>query len=409
MVKQYKFLEEQSLFDMQPVNLPTEWIKHLTKSAINEHLHKRDFSKSNYPPSDAEKVAQRCNFIRHCIADSQTLSEPDWKFGLIGVIAFCDNGIDWVHKWSEDYSNYTVEETNKKINYALKFSHPTTCEGLQNQCSTEFCTDCEYNGRIKSPIVLGYENSVYEEVEEQDNQEDKPNLNFPIEVFPANIQKLILNASYVMDAPPEYYAASIIAVTAFLINSQGFVKVKKTGWAEPAVLWIALVGEPGKKKTPVYKYIKAILDKIDKELEDMYFQKKNVADETGIEPTRILIYTSDTTVEGIAYYQDKNPHGIGIMRDELAGFIQGFDKYQKGNDRTYFLSSFSGDDYIVCRKKDAPYKVMPYHNIFGVIQPSKVENLLLNDLRVTDGFTERFLFCLTNYTKRAKANHSRGI
>jgi len=189
------------------------------------------------------------------------------------------------------------------------------------------------------------------------------------------------------------------------------------------------VGEPGKKKkTPVLMLINKILNTIDNQLEAKYLEEiqkynvemlkydvnlKNWKKDANInteppnapkKPVRTLIYSSDTTIEALSDHQSKNPHGIGIMRDEIAGFIEGFNKYQKGggNDKEYYLSAFSGAEYIVSRKGVTPFKVTPYHNIFGSIQPAKVGHLLFNDLKVTDGFTERFLFCLTDYIKRGK-------
>lgn len=424
----YEWLTEQGLLDIQPTPLPKDWQNCLNPnhSAETECLK---LPEGDYPTSNAETIANECNFIRHCIDDVKSLSEPDWKFGLIGVIPFCEGGADFAHKWSGQYFNYSYAETQDKINSSLKFSKPTSCAGIQSTCGDKYCKNCLYKGKIKSPIVLGYNKLEYTGIADEGFKEPELNIEFPIEVFPEKIKKFVQNASYVMDAPPEYFSAGIITVTAFLINSQGFLNIKKNSWAEPAILWMALVGEPGKKKkTPVLMLINRILNTIDKQLEAKYIEElqkydiemlkydvnlKNWKKDGNIDaeppiapkkPVRELLYASDTTIEALSENQSKNPHGIGIMRDELSGFIEGFNKYQKGggNDKEYYLSSFSGDEYIVSRKGVTPFKVKPYHNIFGGIQPSKVEYLLFNDLKVTDGFTERFLFCLTDYIKRGK-------
>lgn len=425
----YEWLEDQGLFDMEPAPLLDDWLEHLNKPEPRQYTRENSVKSESYPTSNAELVAQKCNFIRHCIDDTATLPEPDWKFGLVGVLAFCENGNDYVHKWSEDYNNYKVEETDKKISATLKFGSPSSCSGIQEMCGTEYCINCEHNGKIKSPIVLGY-CTVYDY--EPEPKEVKLDLNFPVEVFPEPVQELIKTASFVMDAPLEYFSASILAVNATAINSKAFLKVKKVGFVQPAILWTLLVGEPGKhKKTPVYNLIKSFLDKINDELGEKYnielktykadLQKYEIdlknwkssqnttvePPEPPKEPVRTLIYTSDTTIEGLSCRQSINPHGIGIMRDELSGFFASFDIYKGGggNDRPYYLSSYSGEEYVVLRKKDPPYTVRPYHNIFGCIQPDNVAKFLIKDLKVTDGFTERFLFSLTNYTKRAKTTH----
>lgn len=412
----YEWVTEQGLLDIQPALLPEDWqncLIHNNHSAETEDLKPTE---DDYPPSNAEMVAKECDFIRHCIDDAKTLSEPEWKFGLIGVIPFCEGGADFAHKWSKPYPDYTYAETQEKIKNSLEFGKPTSCSGIQLNCGDKYCKNCLYNGKITSPIVLGY-NQAERKVPVWD-------INFPVEVFPTEIQKFISDASYVMDAPVEYFASSILAITGFLINSQAFIIVKNISWKEPAVLWILIVGEAGrKKKTPVYKFMKSILDNIDETLEQEYQEAKKVYQneilkynvdlknwkenafgnppEKPTKPVRTLIYTSDTTIEAISYHQSQNPHGIGVMCDEISGFFMGFNKYQKsGNDRQYYLGSFSGDKSFVLRKQEDSFNTKPYHNIFGTIQPPVVANILLKDFRVIDGFVERFLFSLTNHVKK---------
>lgn len=158
----YEWVTEQGLLDMQPEQLPEDWINHLTSKNNSERTEVATQSEANYPPSSAEKVVKHCNFIQHCIDDSENLSEPDWKFGLVGVISFCEDGEKQVHEWSKPYNNYSYDETEEKINDAKKFNKPTTCAGIQSNCGGEHCEYCIHNGKIKSPIVLATQRKSYQ-------------------------------------------------------------------------------------------------------------------------------------------------------------------------------------------------------------------------------------------------------
>jgi putative DNA primase/helicase len=57
-------------------------------------------------------------------------------------------------------------------------------------------------------------------------------------------------------------------------------------------------------------------------------------------PDMARTLVGDTTVEALADIMDKNPRGVLINRDELAGWVRGLDQYKggKGNDRQFYLS-----------------------------------------------------------------------
>ena len=67
-----------------------------------------------------EKLLENCSFVHHCQDDAATLSEPHW-WSMITILAvFGKPGKDKIHELSQAYPGYTGEETDKKIEYALK-------------------------------------------------------------------------------------------------------------------------------------------------------------------------------------------------------------------------------------------------------------------------------------------------
>ncbi len=158
----YEWLTEQGLLEMEPVELSEKWVEHLTKpvkvakTLQNKPIEFERDEKGNYPPSSPEKMAERCNAVKNFIEHSPTLSEPGWN-ALLSLTVFCENGREYAHKWSENYNGYTPEETDRKIDEKLNFGKPMTCRGLQTTYGDEYCVNCEYSGKINTPVVLGRE------------------------------------------------------------------------------------------------------------------------------------------------------------------------------------------------------------------------------------------------------------
>ena len=106
-----------------------------------------------YPESDAERVFERCQWMRHCQDDAKSLSEPEWM-DMLRVLARCTNGRERAHKASEPYDGYTEAETDAKFNHAVKYE-PASCARIQSEYGAH-CGGCSH--KVKSPIVLGQAN-----------------------------------------------------------------------------------------------------------------------------------------------------------------------------------------------------------------------------------------------------------
>lgn len=104
-----------------------------------------------YPPSEARRVYQHCAALRE-VADVQgNVDEPLWR-NMLGLVKHCVEGISLAQKWSKGHPDYRPEETEEK--YENWGAGPPTCEQF-GRC-TDACGPCPHNGKIKSPIHLGY-------------------------------------------------------------------------------------------------------------------------------------------------------------------------------------------------------------------------------------------------------------
>jgi len=124
-------------------------------------------------------IAEKCAQIRNFRDSRGVLSEPVW-YRALGVFAFCEDGDEFAHQISSGDPRYSKTETQDKLDRARGFG-PTTCAKFHGLDSA-VCERCPHWGKIKSPIVLGREQSrVHENVEsgpkERGERDEQPQTN----------------------------------------------------------------------------------------------------------------------------------------------------------------------------------------------------------------------------------------
>lgn len=417
--KHYEFTEGKSLLELEAAQCP-EWllelilksnprttlIKTTQKEKGQKILTSRHWEKQT---SSAALIIKRCAWLRTSIRNSRTLSEPEW-FMQVGLLCYTKEAPDIIYETSKDYPNFNKSETKEKINNWLTNSDgPPLCESIQNQCGDELCKSCPVNRYIKSPIRLGYESRKLEE------EKIEP---FPIEVLPDSFKNYAVAAANSIQCPVDYIVCSLLVVASTLIGGNKQVRVGND-WHIGVNIWMALVGSPSSKKSPAMAKALEELQAIELENNHEYQseamlyeieQKKYEADltvwkknyqqgnheEPPPEPKKPIqerLSTSDVTVEGLGQLFSDNPHGIGLITDELSGIMRSMNQYKsgKGSDRSHYLSMWNNASLIIDRKKQDPI-IIPRSSlsILGGIQPDILCELSdKND----DGFKERFLFC----------------
>lgn len=229
---------------------------------------------------------------------------------------------------------------------------------------------------------------------------------FPVTVYPDLIQQFIEAANKGLNFPQDYLGASILfAVSAATGNS---IRAEvMPGWHESAVLYLAIVGNPGTSKShplsfalkPIEETDKANFEKYKKQKaeydENITLSKKERA-EKGLTsyPTKPVweqTIVSDATPEALAETHKHNQKGVSVVMDELVAWVKNFDRYNKGSEQEFFLSAWSGKAVRINRKTSEPtYLPLPFISICGTIQPSVLDEMLKN--RTGNGFIDRILF-----------------
>lgn len=113
-------------------------------------------------PYYAAEIINRCGvFAESFNTKGKDDPEPLWS-NILSVLAFTEDGPQYAHQLSEGHAGYNSEKTQIKFDYkvgkkAIGELKPVLCETFAGQSSTcaARCLACPFNGKIKTPLVLG--------------------------------------------------------------------------------------------------------------------------------------------------------------------------------------------------------------------------------------------------------------
>jgi hypothetical protein len=253
---------------------------------------------------------------------------------------------------------------------------------------------------------------------------------FPADILPAPIAAYAQAVATTMPCPLDFVGLSIMTIAGSLIGACREIAPKRT-WHEIPMIYAALVGDPGDKKTPALdavarpvqaeatsfardhegrmeEYERAML-RYEAQLAAWKKTKANpktYADHPVPQPKKPerpvcrRLEASDTTVEALALVLKENSRGIVLIHDELSGWVRALNQYKggRGNDREFFLRAWSGTSITVDRK--VLRDVLPQGHlrlqrpalaVLGGIPPS-VLPILSDERGFEDGFPHRILF-----------------
>ena len=246
-----------------------------------------------------------------------------------------------------------------------------------------------------------------------------------VETFGPRLANWIERAAEAKSAPPDYVVAGLLAVVGSAIGNTRWVQAW-SGWSEPPILWTMLIGAPSSNKSPALDAVMGPLREVERELRrDMegdvaaWTEKAEVAklteaawreavkaaikaDETpperpasansGDAPFLPRFAISDSTVERLGVILANQPRGTMMLRDELAGWLQGMTRYAGGStDRPFWLEAYGGRSYPVERMGRDPVHIERLSiGATGGIQPDRLKSLLMKS-GDDDGLLARFL------------------
>ncbi len=223
---------------------------------------------------------------------------------------------------------------------------------------------------------------------------------FPIDVFPEQVRRHILDAEESLNFPKEFYAAGILSTVAGAIRNN-FQLQFKDGLVSIASLYLMIVGRSGlNKSSPLERALKPLMDKelaydIEyKQKQAIYKKHKEEGIKDATEPTCQRCLINDATMEATLEILAENPLGLTLYYDEFMGFLKSMDKYRSGDDVQKWLSIWSGKMIRLDRKKqDSVLIGMPFMNNVGTIQ-TDVLIKFIHSFKENNGFIDRMLYAI---------------
>jgi hypothetical protein len=98
-------------------------------------------------------IVRQCGQLQALRDKRGNIAEPLW-YAVLGVLVFCEDGVDLGHKWSKGYPGYTYEETQARLDRARRLKGATTCKHFYS-LNPQVCEACAHWQKINSPIALG--------------------------------------------------------------------------------------------------------------------------------------------------------------------------------------------------------------------------------------------------------------
>jgi hypothetical protein len=217
---------------------------------------------------------------------------------------------------------------------------------------------------------------------------------FPLDILPGALRSFVETHGVVMGCDVSALAMAVLAALSGAIDHRFELKMMRNGkWCASPRLWVLLVGDPSKKKTPIInaavepleRYQNRILAKYKAELD-----KLDKDEPKPDPPPRFVVY--DATIEKLGELLSRSDRGVLIKRDEIPGWIGSMEKYNArgaGADRAFWLQSYDGGRHIVDRISRGEVIIGNLSvSLIGGIQPAKLAEL--HGL-TSDGLLQRFI------------------
>lgn len=280
----------------------------------------------------------------------------------------------------------------------------------------------DFSASAKDLYNQGFGDRIKKELEEiekkvPDNSEqiehylfNKTDLNFPIEVFPKPFQSYLIECNEKLDSIIDYMGCSLLWTMSLLVGNLFRIKVKN-GWYENPVVWFSLVGRAGVGKTPsIRRILYPLIKENNKEIKNYIknnesyreyekLSKKDKEQQIEVDkPIKKQFIADDITLEALVDLHQEVPTGVGVFKDELAGWLKDMNKYREGSDLEFWLSTWSGTSVNVNRlTRVGSFVENPFIPVIGGIQPA-VLNELYNQEKKDNGFMDRMLISYPDVT-----------
>ncbi len=281
---------------------------------------------------------------------------------------------------------------------------------------------------INKKMAKGWEYTILKESALLESQ------HFDLSILPESFQDYAYDISYRMQAPLDFVAVGLIVSFSALAGRKFAIYPKQNdNWFIIPNLWGMIIGRPSVKKSPALAAATKNIDELEstavkaykKEMaefneKNILYQLKfkdankraakkiqenkpseaetiieNILKESPLKPNRKRYKVNDATVEKLGELMSKNPNGLLIQRDEVAGLLKHLEKNEYSADRKFYLEGWNGNNsFTYDRIGRGTIDIEAVNlSIIGSIQPSVLKYFIdkvVNDSPDNDGLIQRF-------------------
>ena len=231
---------------------------------------------------------------------------------------------------------------------------------------------------------------------------------FPTGELPDAIAAFVREQADALGCDEAAIAPLLLVALASAIGNTRQLRIKQ-GWFVPAILWVMLVAITGSKKSPILNAAMQFVMERQRKLHQEYKQqlaefemalaawnallKDQRLAEKPQKPRYPHVYVDDSTIEGLAAILEHAVRGVILIRDELSGWLRGFNRYSNGSgEEQQYLPLYNGHSLKIDRKNaEQPTIYIPRASvsIVGSIQPDVLREAFTPD-RYANGLAPRF-------------------
>lgn len=232
----------------------------------------------------------------------------------------------------------------------------------------------------------------------------------PINAFPEDVQKIICHYSEAKGYPIEYFIQAFLGAASTAIGRS--ITLNTGNFTAIGSIWCIILGKRGYVKSeplddafrPIRRYQFELLDRHKTEMDEYHeFKAKNPKSKIEPPPDPVKHTINDTTPEKLVMMLSANPKGIGMVYDEIAGFVGRFNRYNSGADEQMYLTLFNGSSVMRDRMNgQSAFAKHTYLTIVGTTQPSVLKEMFFN--KSENGFFDRWLITQPDGFKKQYPN-----
>jgi hypothetical protein len=246
------------------------------------------------------------------------------------------------------------------------------------------------------------------------------------DALPAGWKDWISSEAAARGCPHDYVAAALIgAASGWTGNARRIAAT--ADWTEPAHLWFVNIGVPSAGKTPALRPMIDASRRLERDAEPAWREavakcerdaeaasacdkewreqvkeaarngrvppNRSADADQPVRPPRPRLIAMDSSTEELQRMLAEAPRGLIYVRDELTGWLGGFDRYGgNGADRSFFLECWNGGAYVCDRVRYHGEPIRIEHAslaIIGGMVPDRLREVLAD---ADDGLTARLVF-----------------